>query len=212
LSTPSSDDEFDAPIPRFASRGKAFVYVLPCRDRDLVKVGFARDPLKRFMDLHRRFHAFFDLDRGLLVAVETVAQARAIERTLLTRFADARANAPLEVREVAAGKTEWYQGIDPQVTREAEALAAAGDHEVIAPLRNWLGKRLEENADRAYDWAARLYEAIAEAHAYGARPERAEAALAQTIERYEAVGIRARGFLPDDVVAWYESHYQLLQH
>lgn len=32
--------EGDSPYPRFASRGKAYVYVLPCRDEDLLKVGF----------------------------------------------------------------------------------------------------------------------------------------------------------------------------
>lgn len=210
MSTAPPDEGFDAPLPRFASRGKAFVYVLPCRDRDLVKVGFARDPLRRFMDLHRRFHAFFDLDRGLLVAVDKVAEARAIERALLLRFAEARALAPLEVREAAAGKTEWYAGIDPDVARHAEALAAEGNHQVIAPLRSWLAARLGENTDRAYDWAARLFEAVTEAHAYGLAADRAENALALAIERYEAVGIASRTLLPDDVVAWYEQHYQRL--
>lgn len=200
----------EAPIPRFASRGKAFVYVLPCRDRDLLKVGFARDPLRRFMDLHRRFHAFFDLDRGLLVAVDTVAQARAIERALLTRFAEARAVAPLEVRDVAAGKTEWYQGIDPSVSASAVALAREGGHTVIAPLRVWLAARLGDHADRVYDWAARMHEAIVEAHAYGISADRAEAALALAIERYEGVGLNARELVPDDVAQWYERHHRAL--
>lgn len=197
----------EAPLPRFASRGKAFVYVLPCRDRDLLKVGFARDPLRRFMDLHRRFHAFFDLDRGLLVAVEKVAQARAIERALLTRFAEARAAAPLEVRDVAAGKTEWYQGIDPSVSACAIALAHEGGYEIIAPLRVWLAARLGDHADRIYDWATRMHEAIVEAHAYGVSAERAEASLALAIERYESVGLKARKLIPDDVAQWYERHY-----
>lgn len=210
MTTSPADTWADAPIPRFASRGRAFVYVLPCRDRDLQKVGFARDPLRRFMDLHRRFHAFFDLERGLLVAVDTVAQARAIERALLTRFADARAVAPLEVRDVAAGKTEWYQGIDPAVARHAAILAAEGGHEVVAPLRVWLAKRLGDHADRFYDWAARTYEAIVEAHAYGVPAGRAEAALALAIERYESVGIRTRELVPDEVVGWYERHHRAL--
>jgi hypothetical protein len=52
--------EEDSPYPRFASRGKAYVYVLPCRDEDLLKVGFSRDPFTRFSTLHRRFFDFFD--------------------------------------------------------------------------------------------------------------------------------------------------------
>ena len=38
------DEMSESPIPRFASRGRAYVYVLPCRDEDLLKVGFSRDP------------------------------------------------------------------------------------------------------------------------------------------------------------------------
>jgi hypothetical protein len=206
----ASGEWADAPLPRFASRGRAFVYVLPCRDHDRVKLGFARDPLKRFMDLHRRFHAFFDLDRGLLVAVDTVADARAIERALHRRFAEAHTVAPLEVRDAAAGYTEWFEGVEPEAATLARTLAADGGHAVIAPLRPWLADRLSDHADRVYDWAARLYDAIAEAQAYGVPAGRLEATLALAIERYDAVGIRARDLLPDDVVRWYEQRHAML--
>lgn len=203
-------DELGPPAPRTVSRGRAFVYVLPCRDRDLVKVGFARDPLRRFVDLHRRFHTFFDLDRGLLVAVDTVAQARALERALQANVAPSRAAAPLEIRAAAAGKTEWYAGVEPFVTAQARSLAAAGGHEVIAPLRTWLAKRLGEHADRAYDWAARLYEAMIEAQAYGQDVRGVEDMLSLVIARYATVGFSVRTLMPDEVVRWYEERYQLL--
>ena len=79
---------------------------LPCRDEDLLKLGFSRDPFTRFSTLHRRFFTFFDLDRGLLVDAERVAVARRIERTLIETFRDARAMAPLVVPAAAGGHTE----------------------------------------------------------------------------------------------------------
>lgn len=203
-------DELGPQAPRTVSRGRAFVYVLPCRDRDLVKVGLARDPLRRFVDLHRRFHAFFDLERGLLVAVDTVAQARALERTLQVSVAPSRAAAPLETRAAAAGKTEWFAGIDPLVTAQARLLATAGGHEVIAPLRAWLARRLGEHADRAYDWAARLYEAMIEAQTYGQDARGVEDMLSLAIARYAAVGLPVRTLMPEEVLRWYEERYELL--
>ena len=62
------DEDFTA--PRFAARGKAYVYVLPCRDEDLLKVGFSRESMQRFRTLHRSFFECFDLERGLLIEVD----------------------------------------------------------------------------------------------------------------------------------------------
>jgi len=64
--------ETEAPFPRFLSRGRCFVYLFPCRERDVQKIGYARDPLVRLRELHRRFFQFFDLERGALVETATV--------------------------------------------------------------------------------------------------------------------------------------------
>ena len=72
----SDPDEFT--YPRFASTGRTYVYVLPCRGEDLLKVGFTRDPLQRFRTLHRRFYAFFDLEAALLMETERLREARLI--------------------------------------------------------------------------------------------------------------------------------------
>ncbi len=105
----------EAIYPRFASRGRTFVYVLPCRHEDILKVGFSRDPLDRFRTLHRRFFEFFDLERGLLIHTDHLRDARRIERLFITTFADQRAPAPLVVPRSAAGHTEWFRGVSPQV-------------------------------------------------------------------------------------------------
>ena len=100
------DDEVG--YPRFASRGRTFVYVLPCREADILKVGFSRDPLDRLRTLHRRFFEFFDLDRGLLIETDHLRDARRIERLFITTFAEDRAPAE-QPSERSAGLHGWLR-------------------------------------------------------------------------------------------------------
>ncbi|WP_159015667.1 hypothetical protein [Cognatiluteimonas profundi] len=51
------------PGNRGPSRGRCYLYVLPCAYEDLLKLGFSRDPLDRMQALHPRWFEFFDLDR-----------------------------------------------------------------------------------------------------------------------------------------------------
>ena len=64
--------------PQFASRGRAYVYVLPCRDEDLLKLGFSRDPFTRFHTLHRRFYEFFDLEDDVEAFTSPLPRVRVI--------------------------------------------------------------------------------------------------------------------------------------
>ncbi len=125
----------EAPYPRFASRGRAYVYVLPCRDEDLLKLGFSRDPFTRFSTLHRRFFEYFDLDRGLLVDAERVSAARRIERRLIETFVEHHATAPLVVSAAAGGHTEWYRGAHPEVSGLLQAIARDEGLPVYGSLR-----------------------------------------------------------------------------
>src|SRR5215831_19585951 len=132
------EDDSESPIPRFASRGRAYVYVLPCRDEDLLKVGFSRDPLQRLQTLHARFFRFFDLDRAFLIATDTVRDARRIERRYIETFADRRSPAPLVVPDAAAGYTEWYRGAYADACALARDIVASEGWTLHAPLRAWL--------------------------------------------------------------------------
>ncbi len=200
--------------PRYASRGRAYVYVLPWRDEDLLKIGFSREPLQRFRSLHRRFYTCFDLERGLLLEAERVSQARRIERRLLTACAEHRAMPPLSVREAAAGYTEWYRGVDAQAGELARRLADEAGLRVHAPLRAWLAATLSERADLLYDWSLRMLD--------GAQLERTqlddagplEQALLDTLALCEAVGLPLQHWLPEVVLAWHRDgpHRRLFQH
>jgi hypothetical protein len=189
--------------PRFAARGRAYVYVLPCRDEDLLKVGFSRDPLQRFRALHRRFFEFFDLDRGLLIEVDRVAQARRIERQFLTAWPDHRALAPLVVPTSAAGHTEWYRGIDAELTALARELARQESLVLHAPLRTWLGTTLGERADQLYDWSTTmLAQAELERLTMGSGGP-FERGLLDTLALCEAAGLALEQLLPPTVLEWH---------
>ncbi|WP_430388718.1 GIY-YIG nuclease family protein [Dyella sp. 20L07] len=195
----------DIAAPRFASRGRAYVYVLPCRDEDLLKVGFSRDPMQRFRTLHRRFFEFFDLDRGLLIEVDRVAQARRIERLFLTRWADQRAQAPLVVPTSAAGHTEWYRGIDVSVTVLAHQIAEAEALVLHEPLRKWLAGQLADRTDALYDWSERVLSEVLleQEHAglSGLRPF--ERALLDTLDMCDSAGLSLDNLVPPGVQEWY---------
>ncbi|MEP6882535.1 MAG: GIY-YIG nuclease family protein [Dokdonella sp.] len=104
----------EEPIWRTLSKGRCFVYVLACREQDSLKIGYARDPWARLRAFHPHFHAFFDLDRSALIETDRVDEARAIEKTLKHGFSSASEIAPLQVRERAGGKFEWFRGIHAQ--------------------------------------------------------------------------------------------------
>ena len=196
-----------AGFPRFVSAGRAFVYVLPCREQDVLKVGFSREPMQRLHALHRRFAVFFDLQRALLVETDTVQEARAIERTLLRRFAPMRVSAPLAVRELARGGTEWLAGVAPQVETLARSLAGDGGYLIHAPLVRWLRERVLESGDVLYGWSAQLLDAIAYQHFNPAPPgggdTRPGQALRAALDLLSALDLPLQEMVPQPVSDWY---------
>lgn len=198
--------------PRFASRGRTFVYVLPCQDEDLLKVGFSRDPLERMRTLHARFFEFFDLDRALLIECEHLRDARRIERLFITTFAEHRAPAPLVVPLAAAGHTEWYRDIHPMVTALARSESAAAALTLHAPLRTWLRQRFVAWGDRLYDGSARVLEMIEYERFNVPAPQRtarADKALGQVLDAFVALGVDVQPLVPRAVWRWYQSRNSL---
>jgi len=190
--------------PRTLGRGRSYVYLLPCRDQDLLKIGFSREPLVRMRTLHRRFFDYFDLERGLLLEVERVAQARAIERDILLRYAAERSPAPLAVSEQAAGYTEWLRGVAPEVTAHLRGVAERDAHPLHG-LHDWVRDMFDAQADRLYDLSSKLLEAI-QYETFNVPKElasgQAARSLAYVLDACEAVGIDMTERFPDAVLAW----------
>jgi hypothetical protein len=200
--------ENEAHHPRFAHRGRTFVYVLPCRGEDILKVGFSRDPLDRFRTLHRRFFEFFDLDRGLLIDTDRLRDARHIERLFITAFTEQRAQAPLAVRKSAAGHTEWFRGISPQADALARRLCDEQGFTLHAPLAAWLRERLDERAGGLFDWSARMFEALEYEYfnaPSGAGTGDVERALRDALDTCAALGMDLQALVPVEVLDWYRS-------
>ena len=139
------------PGNRGPSRGRAYLYVLPCAYEDLLKLGFSRDPLDRMQTLHPRWFEFFDLDRAFLIEAETVRDARDIELGLGHAIAEHNAPAPLVIRRAAAGHTEWYRGAYARLRTAADMLAAGG-YVMHDPLRTWSREALSSASDRLFAW------------------------------------------------------------
>jgi T5orf172 domain len=196
----------DIPYPRFASRGRTYVYVLPCRDEDILKVGFSRDPLQRLRTLHARFYDFFDLDRGLLIETDRLSDARRIERLFITTFAEYRAPAPLVVPQAAAGHTEWYRGIYPSVTTLARNVCGEEGLIMHEPLRLWLRERFGEWSELLFGWSTRMLEMI-EYERFNVPADehtgRFEKALGNVLDAYVALGVDTQSLVTPAVWAWY---------
>jgi hypothetical protein len=196
----------DAIYPRFSSRGRTYVYVAPCRNEDILKVGFSRDPLDRFRTLHRRFFEFFDLDRGLLIHTDHLRDARRIERQFITTFAESRAPAPLVVRQSAAGYTEWFRGVSPQVDALARQVCAEQGFSLHAPLSSWLRERFGEWSELLFGWSLRMLEMIEYQHfnlPMDEQSDRAEAVLRNVLDAYVALDFDIAALLPGPVFDWY---------
>jgi hypothetical protein len=203
------EDSPEPPIPRFASRGRAFVYVLPCRDEDLLKVGFSRDPMQRLQTLHRRFFDFFDLDRAFLIATDAVRDARRIERRFLTEFAGQRSPAPLVVPDAAAGYTEWHRGVYADAVILAQTLCEREGFALHAPLRGWLRDIFADRGALLFAWSAKLLEAI-EYERYNLPPtpfpSACERALRDALDCFDELGIAIEPLVPEPVFRWYRNN------
>ena len=200
------DASDDVPFPRFASRGRAFVYIAPCRDDNVFKVGFSRNPLERFRTLHPRFFEFFDFERGLLIATDYVREARRLERRLILALQDYQALQPLVVTQSAAGQTEWFRG----ALAEAEAIVAefetAEGFTIHRPAGAWLRLVLREREDLLFAWTTRMLDAIEyETHNRADQSDAItyEDALRNTLDAYAAFSIDLAPLLPETVHRWY---------
>jgi len=189
------------PTGRGQSRGKCFVYVLPCAYEDILKLGFSRDPLDRMQALHPRWFEFFELDQAFLIETETVRDARDVELGLAGVIAEHNAPAPLVIRREAAGHSEWYRGALDVLRRTGETLAAGG-YILHAPLRPWLRERLVERSDRLFSWTHAALDAD-ELESPDLTPT--QRLVRDRLDAFIALGIDVEPLLPPDVHAWHRT-------
>lgn len=191
-------------LRRPAREGRAFVYVLPLRSEELLKLGYSLDPVVRMRTLHPRYFDFFDLERAWIAETDRVRDARGLERDLKRRVREHRAVAPLEVRPQAGGETEWYRGAYEPLREAALELAEKG-YVIHFAARPWLRERLLARSTALYEWSAQIFGQMQIAHS---EPEAAVAAtlagaLRSELDALAAFDIDVAGSVPDEVGAWY---------
>lgn len=187
------------PGPRIPARGRCYLYVFPCDWEDLCKLGISRDPLDRLQALHPRWFEFFDLDRGMLVELDRVREARTLELSLGHALAEHNAVAPLTIRAAAGGGTEWYRGAAPRLDEALQALRAQGH--LVHPLRPWLRAALEARTDRLFSSTQSALDP--DALDAGACTTAAHRAVRDALDACTALGIDIAPHVPDPVLRWY---------
>jgi hypothetical protein len=195
------------PSPRIPSRARAFVYVATCRDEDILKIGFSRDPLARLRSFHPRYFTFFDLDRSFLIETDRVKDARAIERRLADKVGEHRAPSPLLVDRTAGGHTEWFRGAYAEIHADAMRAIAELGHGYHASLRHWLRERLLQQSDTIYEWSGQMLRAIEiqrGSDPLGARE--LQHTLEAALDAYEHLGLTTEHLLPEDVLDWWQQY------
>ena len=181
------------------SRGRCFVYVVPCAGEDLLKVGHSRDPLDRLQALHHRWFEWFDLDEAWLVELDRVREASLLELSLRRGLAEHNAPAPLTVRREAAGHGEWFRGATAALTRERERLRDEG-HLLHVPARGWLVAALAARADRLHGWTEAMLDVDALDAPTDATP--ASRIVRDVLDAHAALGIDIEASLPPAVARW----------
>ncbi len=190
---------------RTLSTGRCFVYVLPCRDEDTLKIGFARDPWVRIRAFHPRFHAFFDLRRAAVLETDLVQEARKIEKHLKSLFSSASTVSPLKVRPRASGKFEWFRGVCPHVLAELRARSADLGYALHEPLSEWFLEQWQQHVGRILDWSRREYDRVELFH-FNANPKvdnSREHNFRNLLEAWESIGMDLDAVLDESALSWY---------
>lgn len=180
-----------------------YVYVLPARYEDILKIGYSRDPMARIRAFHPRYYEWFALDEGFLLPLQGEREARHAERILAQHVGVHRSRSPAAIRRAAGGHTEWYRGALP-IVREfslehAEELGAAA----AVPLDGWLDERLRSDRVELYEWSLQLFDAL---HLVAPEEERKlSAALRDVLDAYAYFDIDVRQQISPQVLHWWKS-------
>jgi hypothetical protein len=183
------------------SRGRCHLYVFPCAYEDLLKLGFSRDPLVRLQQLHPRWFAFFDLDRGFLVETESVPDARKLELRYRRLLEEHNAPQPLTVRDDAGGAREWFRGAQALLEQAATEMRETG-HVVHAPLRPWLREALARRAELLFQWTGALTVEELESPCVATSAQRT---VRDAIDAFDALGVDPAPWLPAAVLHWHRA-------
>ena len=194
----------EAPPWRMASRGRCFVYLLPCFEMDVAKIGFSTDPVSRMARLHHRYYRYFDLERAILLEVEHVREARVIEAALKLEFAGSAVPAPLAVASTAGGRYEWFAGAADAATGRLIEYSNQLGYPLHLSIAAWLREQWRDSSATLFDWSAQLLERAELVH-FNANDGVANVyarRLHDVISLCNAIGLSLPDRFPESVLNW----------
>lgn len=178
----------------------AFVYVIPARFEDILKIGFSRDPCHRIRCFHPRYFEYFDLDRGFLIAANDEKDARRIERLLALRFAEHRTHAPLVIERAPGGATEWYRGAYALVLQAGTQLVDDGGYSPLICTATRIREALLRECEHLFEHATAMIDAL---DGLGEDPHARDIAVAfrNSLDAFLAFDIAVDKYLPEEIAA-----------
>lgn len=176
----------------------AFVYVIPARFEDILKIGFSRDPSHRMRSFHSRYFEYFDLDRAFLIAASDEKDARRIERLLALRFAEHRTHAPLVIERAPGGSTEWYRGAYPLVLQTSTQLVVDGGYPPLISAAARIREELLREREHLFEHASVVVDAV---DGLGEDPRAFDiaAAFRDSLDAFRAFEIPVDEYLPEEM-------------
>jgi hypothetical protein len=176
----------------------AFVYVVPARFDDILKIGFSRQPAQRIRSFHSRYFEYFDLDRGFLIAATDEKDARRIERLLALRFADHRTHAPLVIERAPGGSTEWYRGAYPLVLEASTQIVIDGGYRPLLCAATLIREELLREREHLFEHAIAVLDAV---DGLGQDPLALDiaAGFRVALEAFRAFDIPVDAYLAEDI-------------
>ena len=173
----------------------AFVYVVPARFEDILKIGFSRDPAHRIRSFHSRYFEYFDLERGFLITANDEKDARRIERVLALRFAEHRTHAPLVIEQAPGGSTEWYRGALPLVLQASNRIVDEGGYSPLISVAARIREQLLREREHLYEHATAVIDAT-DALGDDARANEIAEAFRNSLDAFRAFAITVDEYLP----------------
>jgi len=180
-------------------RAPAFVYVVPARFEDILKIGFSREPAHRVRSFHARYFEYFDLERGFVIAANDEKDARGIERLLALRFADHRTHAPLVIEQAPGGSTEWYRGAYPLVLQVSTQLVIDGGYPPLHSLSSRIREVLLREREHLFEHATAVVDTVEGLGRDEPQAVVIAAAFRNALDAFQAFEIPVDEYLPDEM-------------
>ena len=179
----------------------AFVYIVPARFEDILKIGFSREPGYRIRSFHTRYFEYFDLDRGFVFTANDEKDARRIERLLALQFADHRTHAPLVIEQSPGGFTEWFRCAYPLVREAAMQIAAKGGYPPLISVAALIREHLLREREHLFEHATALLDVIDGLGKDDQQARKTAAAFGDVLDAFTAFDIAVDEYLPGEFKA-----------